>query len=432
MDRDFRAADRAECLVRPGCLGLGVFPVPGRPLIIGAMTPVYPAEKDHPAVPMGAIYAGFPPVSRIGFPSGHEGWLVTRYDDVRTVFSDQRFSRQLMYPGAPCLIQPGDFSTGEHSILNMDPPDHTRLRRLSAQAFTVRRIAALRPRIQEIADELVDAMLAAGPPAELIEAFAFPLPTAVMCEMLGVPFEGRERFRQWSRVIVTPMQHTPEAVAQARQDGFDDMAELVAAKRERPAEDFLSALVHARDEDGDRLTEAELIDLATQLLLAGHETTVSLISTGLVLLSSHPEQLAALREDPELAVGAVEEIMRFDGPADASLLRVALEDVELSGVRIRRGEAVLAFVGAANRDENAFPGAERFDIGRKDAIQLGFGHGIHFCLGAALARMEGEIALRSLVGRLPGLDLAIAPEDVVWRPPLSVRGPESVPVTWRT
>ena len=394
------------------------------------MTAAYPAEKDHPAVPMGAVYAGHPPMSRIRFPSGHEGWLVTRYDDVRTVFADPRFSRNLLHPGAPCLIEPGDFSTGEHSILNLDPPDHTRLRRLSAQAFTVRRIAALRPRIQEIADGLADALIAHGPVADLVEEFAFPLPTVVMCELLGVPFAGRARFRQWSRVIVTPMQHAPADVERARRDGAHDMAELVAAKRDRPAGDFLSALVHARDEDGDRLTEAELIDLATQLLLAGHETTVSLISTGVVLLCRHPEQLAALRADPALAAGAVEEIMRFDGPADASLLRVALEDVELGGVLVRRGEAVLAHTGAANRDENVFPGAAEFDICRKAAPQLGFGHGVHFCLGAALARLEGEIALRTLVARLPGLDLAVPSETIAWRPPLSVRGPEEVPITW--
>ncbi|GHG45689.1 cytochrome P450 [Amycolatopsis bullii] len=405
---------------------------PGAAPIIDAMTAAYPAEKDHPAVPMGAIYAGHPPVSRIAFPSGHEGWLVTRYDDVRTVFSDPRFSRNLLYPGAPCLIEPGDFSTGEHSILNMDPPDHTRLRRLSAQAFTVRRIAALRPRIQQIADELLDAMIAHGPTANLVEEFAFPLPTLVMCELLGVPFAGRERFRQWSRVIVTPMQHAPADVEQARRDGAEDMAALVAEKRARPADDFLSALVHARDEDGDRLTEPELIDLATQLLLAGHETTVSLIGCGIVLLCRHPEQLAALRADPALTPGAVEEIMRYDGPVDSSLLRVALEDVWLGGVLVRRGEAVLAHVGAANRDENAFPSATEFDIRRKDAQQLGFGHGIHFCLGAALARLEGEIALRALVDRLPGLALAVPWETITWRPPLSVRGPEEVPVTWTT
>ncbi|MGK4596389.1 cytochrome P450 [Amycolatopsis sp. w19] len=393
------------------------------------MTATYPAEKDDPATP---IYAEYPPMSRVVFPSGCEGWLVTRYEDVRLIFSDTRFSRNLLAPGAPCLIEPGDFSTGEHSILNMDPPDHTRLRKLTAQAFTVRRIAGLRPRIQQIADTLLRAMAEHGPPADLVEMFAFPLPTAVMCEILGVPYEGRERFRQWSRVIVTPMAYSPEEVAQARRDGADDMAALVAVKRETPGEDLLSVLVHARDEDGDRLTEAELIDLATQLLLAGHETTVSLIATGIVLLTGHPDQLAALRSDPSLTEGAVEEIMRFDGPADASLLRVALEDVELSAGPVRRGEAVLAHTGAANRDEAAFPGASRFDIRRRNAPQLGFGHGLHFCLGAALARLEGEIAFRTLLDGLPGLDLAVPASAITWRPPLSIRGPEEVPVTWAT
>ncbi|KFZ77599.1 hypothetical protein ED92_37725 [Amycolatopsis sp. MJM2582] len=396
------------------------------------MTATYPAAKDDPATPMGAIYAEYPPMSRVVFPSGCEGWLVTRYEDVRLIFSDTRFSRNLLAPGAPCLIEPGDFSTGEHSILNMDPPDHTRLRKLTAQAFTVRRIAGLRPRIQQIADTLLRAMAEHGPPVDLVEMFAFPLPTAVMCEILGVPYEGRERFRQWSRVIVTPMAYSPAEVAQARRDGADDMAALVAVKRETPGEDLLSVLVHARDEDGDRLTEAELIDLATQLLLAGHETTVSLIATGIVLLTGHPDQLAALRSDPSLTEGAVEEIMRFDGPADASLLRVALEDVELSAGPVRRGEAVLAHTGAANRDEAAFPGASRFDIRRRNAPQLGFGHGLHFCLGAALARLEGEIAFRTLLDGLPGLDLAVPASAITWRPPLSIRGPEAVPVTWAT
>ncbi|MGW5702133.1 cytochrome P450 [Amycolatopsis japonica] len=396
------------------------------------MTATYPAAKDDPATPMGAIYAEYPPMSRVVFPSGCEGWLVTRYEDVRLIFSDTRFSRNLLAPGAPCLIEPGDFSTGEHSILNMDPPDHTRLRKLTAQAFTVRRIAGLRPRIQQIADTLLRAMAEHGPPVDLVETFAFPLPTAVMCEILGVPYEGRERFRQWSRVIVTPMAYSPAEVAQARRDGADDMAALVAVKRETPGDDLLSVLVHARDEDGDRLTEAELIDLATQLLLAGHETTVSLIATGIVLLTGHPDQLAALRSDPSLTEGAVEEIMRFDGPADASLLRVALEDVELSAGPVRRGEAVLAHTGAANRDEAAFPGASRFDIRRRNAPQLGFGHGLHFCLGAALARLEGEIAFRTLLDGLPGLDLAVPASAITWRPPLSIRGPEAVPVTWAT
>jgi cytochrome P450 len=392
----------------------------------------YPAPKDDPATPTGLQYADvrrFEPVSRVTFPSGSTGWLVTRYADVRMVLSDQRFSRNLLYPGAPCMIEPGDFSTGEQSILNLDPPDHTRLRRLTAKAFTARRIDSLRPRIQAITDELLDGMSRRTPPADLIEEFAFPLPTAVICEVLGVPFADRERFRTWSQVIVTPMQHSPADVAAAQRDGAEDMRELVIAKREHPGADLLSALVQAHDND-DRLTEAELIDLATQILLAGHETTVSLIGTGVVLLLRHPDQLAAMRADPALVETAVEEIMRYDGPADTTLLRVATEDVHIGEVTIRRGEAVMAHTSSANFDEACFAEPERFNILRGPNPHLGFGHGIHFCLGAALARLEGQIALRTLFDRFPTLRLAVPPDEVDWRPPLSVRGPVAVPVTW--
>jgi cytochrome P450 len=327
------------------------------------------------------------------------------------------------------MIEPGDFSTGERSILNLDPPDHTRLRRLTAQAFTARRIEGLRPFIQRITDELLDTMTGRTPPLDLIEEFAFPLPTAVICEVLGVPFADRARFRAWSTTIVTPMQHTPDEVAQAQRTCAEYMAKLVAAKRAEPGDDLLSALVQARDSD-DRLTEPELIDLATQMLLAGHETTVSLIATGVVLLLRHPEQLAAMRADAELVAGTVEEIMRYDGPADTTLLRVALADVEIGDVTIKAGEGIMAMTGAANFDGSCFADPERFDITRTQNPHLGFGHGIHFCLGASLARLEGQIALRTLFERIPSLRLAIDPDQVSWRPPLSIRGPESVPVIW--
>jgi cytochrome P450 len=375
------------------------------------------------------LYENSEPIFRVRFPSGYEGWLVTRYEDVRVVLSDPRFTRALYYDGAPCLVQPGDFSTGERSIVNLDPPDHTRLRRLAAQAFTARRIAALRPMIQRFTDELLDAMAGQEQPVDLVEQFAFPLPTAVMCEILGVPFAGRERFRRWSEVLVTPLAYTPALVEQARVEGAQDMTELVAGKRAHPGEDILSALVHAQEGD-DRLTDAELIDLGTQLLFAGHETTVTLISTGLVLLCTHPDQLAALRADPELATGAVEEIMRYDGPVENSLVRMALEDVEVAGTVIRKGEGVVAMMSAANRDPRVFPEPGRFDIKRRDATQLGFGHGIHFCLGAPLARLTTEVALRTLLTRFPDLDLAIPAEKIVWRPPMSSRGPVRLPVTW--
>ena len=393
------------------------------------MVSPFPAGKTNPAHPTALSYPDAQPILRVRFPSGFEGWLVTRYEDARLVLADPRFSRALLYDGAPCMIQPGDFATGERSILNLDPPDHTRLRRLAAQAFTARRIAALRPMIERIADELLTALAERNPPADVVEHFAFPLPTAVMCEILGVPFADRDRFRLWSQVIVAPLAFTPDLVEKARADGASDMLALVAAKRAKPGADILSSLVHAQEGD-DRLSDAELVDLGTQLLLAGHETTVTLLGTGLFLLFTHPDQLAALRADPDLTPGAIEEIMRFDGPIENSLLRVPLEDIEIGGTVIKAGEGVVALTCVANRDPAVFPDPNRFDITRRGAAQLGFGHGIHFCLGAALARLEAEVALRALLARFPSLDLAVAPEEIEWRPPLSTRGPVSLPVTW--
>lgn len=398
---------------------------------MSGMTPAlpYPAPKDDPATPTGLLYTDRPPVSRVSFPSGHEAWLLTRHADARLVLSDPRFSRYLLYPGAPCMIEPGDFSTGERSILNLDPPDHTRLRRLTAQAFTVRRIEQLRPFVQRTTDDLLDAMSAGAPPVDLVEAFAFPLPTAVICEVLGVPFEDRERFREWSTTIVTPLQHTPEEVVDAQRTGAQDMRKLIAGKRAEPGDDLLSAIVQARDNE-DRLTEDELIDLSTQMLLAGHETTVNLIASAVVLLLRHPDQLAAMRANPELVATAVEEVMRYDGPTDTMLLRVALEDVEIGGVVVKSGDGVMAMSSAANFDGECFDDPERFDITREQNPHLSFGHGIHFCLGAALARLEAQVALHSLVERFPELRLAVAPDQLAWRPPLSLRGPVAVPVTW--
>jgi cytochrome P450 len=393
------------------------------------MVSPFPAAKTNPAHPIALSYTDAQPILRVRFPSGHEGWLVTRYEDARLVLADPRFSRALLYDGAPCMIQPGDFATGERSILNLDPPDHTRLRRLAAQAFTARRIAALRPMIERIAGELLTAMAEQNPPADVIEHFAFPLPTAVMCEILGVPFADRDRFRLWSQVIVAPLEFTPELLQRARADGAADMLALVMAKRAKPGADILSSLVHVQEGD-DRLTDAELVDLGTQLLLAGHETTVTLLGSGLFLLFTHPGQLAALRADPDLTPGAIEEIMRFDGPIENSLLRVPLEDVEIGGTVIRAGEGVVALTSVANRDPAVFPDPHRFDIGRRGAPQLGFGHGIHFCLGAALARLEADVALRALLARFPTLDLAVPPGEIQWRPPLTTRGPVRLPVTW--
>ncbi|WP_460518763.1 cytochrome P450 family protein [Flindersiella endophytica] len=394
--------------------------------------PTHPLPRPTPGTPTGVVYTGqraAAPVYRTVLPSGSQAWVVTRYDDVRAVLSDQRFSRNLLYPGAPCMIKPGDFSTGERSILNLDPPDHTRLRRLVAQAFTMRRIEALRGRIEQITSGLLDDLAAMEQPADLIEAFAFPLPTVVICEVLGVPYDERERFRAWSNVLVTPMQNTPDDIAAAGRSGAEHMRQLIARKREHPGEDLLSRLIEARDE-GDRLAEDELVDLGTQLLSAGHETTVGLIANSVVLLMRHPEQLAALRGDPSLVDRAIEEVLRYESPAGAALLRVATADVEIGGVTIRKGEAVVPMTSSANFDETEFADPERFDITRRHNPHVGFGYGIHFCIGAPLSRIEGQVALRGLLDRFPGLRLAVPNDQIVWGPELVIRRPVAVPIAW--
>jgi cytochrome P450 len=383
-------------------------------------------------MPTGAMYAqarAAEPVSRVVLPSGHEAWLVSRYDDVRTVLSDPRFSRDLRYPGAPCLVEVGDFATGDNGIMNFDPPDHTRLRGLANKAFTARRIEGMRVRVEQITLGLLDEMSARQPPVDLIQEFAFPLPTAVICELLGVPFADRQHFWTWSRVIVSPMQHSMDDILAAQRDCADHMRRLIKIKRARPGDDLLTGLIEARDND-TRLSEQELVDLATSLLLAAQETTMQLIATGVVLLMRHPDQLAALRADPALIGPAVEEILRYECPADFLLLRVALADVELSGVRIHKGEAVVPLNSSANHDEAHFANPATFDITRTHNPHMGFGHGIHFCLGAPLARIQGQVALLALLDRFPELRLAVAPEEIVWRPPLSVRGPLAVPIAW--
>lgn len=394
--------------------------------------PTFPAHRADPAIPTGVVYArtrATEPVSRVVLPSGHQAWLVSRYDDVRTVLSDPRFSRDLRYPGAPCLVEAGDFATGDNGIMNFDPPDHTRLRGLANKAFTARRIEGMRGRIEQITLDLLDELCAKQPPVDLIQEFAFPLPTAVICELLGVPFEDRARFWVWSRMVITPMQHSMDELIAAQRDCADYMRRLIGSKRDKPGDDLLTGLIEARDNDS-RLNEQELVDLATSLLLVALETTMQLIATGVVLLLRHPDQLARLRADPALIGPAVEEILRYECPADFLLLRVALADVELGGVPIRKGEAVVPLNSSANHDEAHFADPETFDITRTPGPHMGFGHGIHFCLGAPLARIQGQVALSALFDRFPKLRLAVAPEDLVWRPPLSVRGPLAVPIMW--
>lgn len=367
------------------------------------------------------------PLSRIQLPFGESAWLATRYEDAKVVLGDPRFSRAASVGRDEPRLRERRQAMG---ILAMDPPDHTRLRKLVAKAFTARRVERLRPRAQEIADELADGMLREGAPADLVEDFALPLPIAVICELLGVPFEDRADFRVWSDAFLSTTKLTPEQAEDyiGRMHGY--MAGLIDRRRQEPGDDLMSALISARD-DEDRLTEQELVQLAAGILVAGHETTATQIPNFVYVLLTHPERLAELRADPDLVPAAVEELLRYVPLGVASAFpRYALEDVELGGVTVRAGDPVLVSLSSANRDEAVYQDPDQLDLLRSEATHIGFGHGPHHCLGAQLARLELQVALRTLLTRLPGLRFADSEADLRWKTGMLVRGPLYMPISW--
>ncbi|MCA1185094.1 MULTISPECIES: cytochrome P450 [unclassified Saccharopolyspora] len=369
------------------------------------------------------------PLLRVRLPYGEPAWLASRYEDVKVVLGDPRFSRAASVGRDEPRMRPHQGSSG--NILSMDPPEHSRLRRLVMKAFTQRRVEQLRPRVQEIADGFVDAMLAAGPPADLVADFALPLPITVICELLGVPYADRGDFRQWSDAFLSTTKFTPGEVAEAIGAMREYMAGLIAERRrdEHGRDDLLSALVAARDEQ-DRLSEDEMLSLAEAILVAGHETTASQIPNFVHVLLEHPEELARLRAEPDLVPRAVEELLRFVPLGNgAGIARYALEDVELGGVLVRAGEPVLPATASANRDAAVYRNPEQLDLARAEASHVGFGHGPHHCLGAPLARMELQVALDVLLRRLPGL--RVTDEAAIeWKDGLSTRGPSAMPISW--
>ncbi|GLY05429.1 MULTISPECIES: cytochrome P450 [Actinoplanes] len=358
------------------------------------------------------------PAVPVNLPDGSPVWLVTRYADVRALLADPRLSvdkatgdgtwRGFALP--PAL---------DANLLNMDPPHHTRIRRLVSQAFTPRRVESLRPLIATTAEELLD-RLPTGEPADLIRGYAGPLPVAVISDLLGVPDEDRDRFRSWTDVMLVPPHDDPKAGVRAIVAIHAYLQQLLAAKRAEPAGDLLSALIAAREE-GDRLSEDELTSLAFLLLLAGYENTVHAIGTGiLTLLTRDVDRTGDLGP-------LVEELLRFEPPATVLLRRFTTEDVDVSGVTIPRGRTVLMVVGAANRDPDAFPGPDEVRPGRAGG-HLTFGHGIHYCVAAPLARIELEIAIGAVIRRFPDLSLAVPAGELRWRPSFRARGLIDLPV----
>ncbi|MFG2863997.1 cytochrome P450 [Streptomyces sioyaensis] len=363
--------------------------------------------------------------------------VLTRYEDCAAVLRDGRFGHPEAddprfagrRPSLEVLVD--DDGRPVRGFLGLNPPDHTRMRALVSQAFTRRRVERLAPRIEELTDELFTAMERTPGPVDLIEGLATPLPVAVISELLGVPTEDRHRMLTWShavaRALVPDFLLPPGAAeqeAQARREFTDYLRELVVERRRAPGDDLLSALVTVHD-DGDVLTENELLATCTLLLIAGHETTVNLIGNGTLALLRHPDQLARLRSDPALTDNAVEELLRYDSPVQLTV-RFALQDAEVAGVPVPAGSTLLLLIGAANRDPAAYEHPERLDIGRASLRHLAFGQGIHFCLGAPLARLETQIALRMLLARAPQLRLAGEPE---WKDHITLRGLSRLPLS---
>ena len=365
------------------------------------------------------------PVVRGRTPDGTPAWFVTRQADVRTVLSDPRFVNSARsVPGVQVdsvrdkLVEmvgiPADLAHYfTDSILDHDGDDHSRLRKLVSRAFTVRRVSALRPRVEEITAGLLDRISGLSEPVDLVAEYAYPLPITVICELVGVAEEDRAAWHRWSSAFMQMQRDTMPAAAR---EMIDHVHELIERRRAEPADDLLTALVHVQEEDGDRLGLDELVTMVITLVIAGHETTAHLLGNATFALLTHPDQLELLRSDPGLWPGAVHELMRFCGPVQIARMRYAAEDVELGGVTIRRGEVVQPVLVSANHDPREYADVERLDVTRRPAGRgeghVGFGHGFHYCLGAALARQEGEVALRALVERFPGL--ALASDEPEW------------------
>ncbi|WP_413230271.1 cytochrome P450 [Kitasatospora herbaricolor] len=363
-------------------------------------------------------------------PDGEFCWLVTGHQEVRTVLSDPRFSADARHPGFPFLT-PGRraLAVTNPSFIRMDDPQHARLRRMVTKDFLVHRVDAMRPGIQRIVDETIDRMTAAGTSADLVTDFALPVPSLVICLLLGVPYEDHELFQAQSRTLLDN-RATPAEVEAAQRGLTGYLTELAARKRSHPADDMLSRLATRED-----VSPAEIAATGLLLLVAGHETTANMTALSTVALLRRPEQTARLRADPELLRGAVEELLRYLTIVQSGLPRVAVEDVELGGTLVRAGQGVLAMLSTANRDERLFgaageSAADELEVSRDARRHLAFGFGVHQCLGQPLARAELQIALETLLRRLPGLRITVPEDELVFRGHSVVYGVDSLPVAW--
>ncbi|MER6125804.1 cytochrome P450 [Streptomyces sp. NPDC001795] len=367
------------------------------------------------------------PLARVTLYDGRDVWVITGHSAARELLADPRLSSDRTSPTFPATTE--RFAAARNrrlALLGVDDPEHHTQRRMLVPSFTLKRATALRPRIQETVDRLLDAMEAAGPPAELVSAFALPLPSMVICALLGVPYADHDFFEEQSRRLLRGP--SPADTQDARNQLDTYLGDLIDRKREEPGKGLLDELIQEQLREGE-LDRAELLSLATLLLVAGHETTANMISLGTFTLLRHPEKLAELRADPGVMSAVVEELLRFLSIADG-LLRVATEDIEIAGRTIRAGEGVLFSTSVVNRDTTAFPEPDTLDWHRPARHHIAFGFGIHQCLGQNLARAELEIALRTLFVRLPGLRLAAPADEIPFKPGDTIQGMLELPVTW--
>ncbi|ARF59624.1 cytochrome P450 [Streptomyces gilvosporeus] len=368
------------------------------------------------------------PVTRATLWDGSSCWLVTRHEDVRTVLGDPRFSADAARPGFPFLTAGlRELATGtraSRTFIRQDDPEHARLRRMLTAEFMVKKVEAMRPEVQRLTDELLDAMTDGRNAADLVAEFALPLPSLVICLLLGVPYEDHTFFQQRSAVLLSLRSSAEEARA-ASDELLAYMTHLAEAKRERPDDGIFSRLV-ARGE----LDSEEIASMGRLLLIAGHETTANMTALSTLALLRNPGQLARLRSEPSLIKGAVEELLRYLTIVHNGVPRVAVEDVTLGCRTIRAGEGVLCALNTANRDEAVFPGGDTLDVGRDARRHIAFGFGVHQCLGQPLARVELQIALETLLRRLPGLRLAVPFEEIPFRHDMGIYGVHALPVAW--
>jgi cytochrome P450 len=387
-----------------------------------------PKTRSNPQAMYEQMRQEAPVYNTISPMTGNRLWFFTRYDDAVAVLKDPRFGKDFLTHMTPeeRANQPQDaeFDAVNRHMLNLDPPDHTRLRELVHKAFTPRIIENLRPRIQQIADNLLDA--AEGQHEfDLLEAYGFLVPITVIAELLGIPVADRERFRAWTKVLLFSTNESDARVSVLEFAMY--MHEMIEERQRSPKEDLISALVAAED-SGDKLDRAELLSMIFLLLVAGHETTVNLIGNGTLALLQNRDQFDLLRSDPTLIKTAVEEMLRYNGPVETPTPRWAFEDVQFGGQVIARGDVVLPSLLGANRDPAYFADPNRFDIRREPNRHIAFGNGIHYCLGAPLARLEGEIAINTLVKRLPTLELNTGVEHLTWNESILIHGMNALPV----